>query len=63
MEDGRSWAFDHRIEVTESGARIEFDVDLNGPLAGIVRPVARLTYRPQMERALDLLSQQAERSA
>ncbi len=73
VEDGRSWAwrgkmlwmtmeFDHRLETTDSRTRIEFEVDLNGPLASIVRPLARLTYRPQMERALDLLVQHAERA-
>ncbi|MDJ0961404.1 MAG: SRPBCC family protein [Acidimicrobiia bacterium] len=73
VEDGRSWAwrgkmlwmtmdFDHRLETMDSRTRIEFDVDLSGPLAGIVRPLARLTYGPQMERALDLLVQHAERA-
>jgi hypothetical protein len=52
--------FDHRCEPTETGCRVTFDVNLGGPLAGVVRPMARLIYRPQMERALDLLTQQAE---
>ena len=72
VEDGRSWAwrgkvlwltmdFDHRCEPVETGCRITFDVDLSGPLAGLVRPIARLSYRPQMNRALDLLVTTAER--
>jgi hypothetical protein len=74
VEEGRGWAwrgkllwltmnFDHSCEPTETGCRVTFDVDLDGPLAGVVRPVARLTYRPQMERALDLLIRQAESRA
>ena len=54
--------FDHRVEVVDTGTRIEFDVDLNGPLAALVRPLARLNYRPQMETALDLLVQHAEQA-
>lgn len=52
--------FDHRIEDTPNGCRVTFDVDLEGPLAALIRPLARLVYRPQMERALDLLVACAE---
>ena len=52
--------FDHRIEDTANGCRVTFDVDLEGPLAALIRPLARLVYRPQMERALDLLVACAE---
>lgn len=48
--------FDHRIEPLDGGSRITFDVDLNGPMVGYVRPVARRLYQPQMERSLDLLA-------
>ena len=71
VEEGRGWrwqgkllwltmGFGHHCESIESGCRVTFDVDLDGPLAGVVRPMARLIYRPQMERALDLLIQRAE---
>lgn len=71
VDDGRSWgwegkllwlsmSFDHRIEALESGCRVTFDVDLDGRLAAIARPLARLVYRPQMERALDLIVRRAE---
>ena len=71
IDDGTRWAwrgkllwltmdFDHRCEPAESGTRVVFDVDLTGTLAGLVRPLARLSYRPQMERALDLLIQPSE---
>ena len=71
LEDGRRWAwrgrllwlwmdFDHAVVPTERGCRVIFDVSLNGPLAFLVRPVVGLMYRPQMERALDLLVQAAE---
>ena len=73
VEPGRRWSwrgqvlwltmdFDHRCEPTDNGTRVTFDVDLTGPMSSAIRPVARLTYRPQMERALDLLVEHAERS-
>lgn len=52
--------FDHRIETTPGGCQVTFDVDLEGTLAPVIRPLARLVYRPQMERALDLLVACAE---
>lgn len=69
---GRQWSwrgklmwltmnFNHRCQPINGGTRIVFDVDLTGPFAGLIRPVSRLTYRPQMERALDLLVEQAEK--
>jgi len=72
LDEGRSWEwegpmlwltlrFDHQLEATGAGSRVTFDVDLDGPLAGAVRPLARRVYRPQMERALDLLVKRAER--
>ncbi len=72
VDDGRSWGwqgqllwltmtFDHRCESTRDGCRVVFDVDLEGPLAGAIRPLARRVYRPQMERALDLLVEHAAR--
>jgi hypothetical protein len=71
VEEGRHWAwqgkllwltmdFDHRCQPTDTGCRVTFDVNLDGPLGSLVRPVARLIYKPQMERALDLLVRQAE---
>lgn len=74
VDEGRQWAwrgkllwltmdFDHRCQATDIGCRVTFDVSLDGPLGGLVRPVARLVYRPQMERALDLLVQRAEANA
>jgi hypothetical protein len=74
VEEGRRWSwhgkllwltmdFDHRCQPTDTGCCVTFDVNLDGPLGSLVRPVARLTYRPQMERALDLLVQQAEAHA
>ncbi len=44
----------------EIGCRVTFDIDLDGRLAAIARPLARLVYRPQMERALDLIVRRAE---
>jgi hypothetical protein len=71
LEDGRRWTwrgrllwlwmdFDHEVQKTERGCRVVFDVSLNGPLAFVVRPLAGLVYRQQMERALDLLVRTAE---
>ena len=71
VEEGRRWAwqgkllwltmdYDHRCQATDTGCQVVFDVNLDGPLSSLVRPVARLTYRPQLERALDLLAQRAE---
>lgn len=55
--------FDHRIEGTTGGCRVTFDVDLEGAFSPVVRPLARLVYRPQMERALDLLVARAEETS
>jgi hypothetical protein len=66
VDDGRSWEWqgrllwptldhDHRCEPTDTGSNVTFEVSLNGPLAALVRPLASLIYRPQMNRALDLL--------
>lgn len=63
VEEGRGWAwrgkflwltmdFDHSCEPIETGCRVILDVNLDGPLARVVRPMARLINRPQMERAL-----------
>jgi Polyketide cyclase / dehydrase and lipid transport len=71
VEDGRSWRwrgrllwlwmdFDHVVAPAERGCRVTFDVDLNGRLAAVVRPVAGVVYGRQMERALDLLVRAAE---
>lgn len=71
VDDGRSWAwqgrllwltmdYDHRCEPTDTGSKVTFEVSLNGPLAALVRPLASLIYRPQMNRALDLLVANAE---
>lgn len=71
VEAGESWAwqgkllwltmdFDHRLSQVDKGSVVMFDVDLVGPLGWALRPLARLVYRPQMERALDLLVAEAE---
>ena len=71
VEEGRSWAWrgkllwqtlasSYRCEPTERGSRVTIDVSLNGPLVSILRPLARSIYRPQMERALDLLVENAQ---
>lgn len=71
VDERRSWTwqgrilwltmtFDHALEPTETGSRVVFDVDLDGVLARIVRPAFRLVYRPNMERALDMLVREAE---
>ncbi|MBA3796358.1 MAG: hypothetical protein H0X20_03915 [Chloroflexi bacterium] len=71
VDDGRGWAwegkllwlsmsFDHRVEPMEIGCGVTFDIDLDGRRAAIARPLARLVYRPQMERALDLVVRRAE---
>jgi Polyketide cyclase / dehydrase and lipid transport len=52
--------FDHRCEPIEAGCRVVFDIDLDGPLAGLVRPLVRPFYEPKMQRALDLLIVLAE---
>ena len=58
---GLTMDFDHRCESTEGGGcRVVFDVDLDGPLAGLIRPIVRPLYEPKMQRALDLLIQLAE---
>lgn len=73
VEDRRSWAwtgkimwltmrFDHVVEATgDSLTRIFFDVDVDGPIAGLLRPVLRLQYRPNMNLALDTLVAEAEK--
>ena len=53
--------FDHIVEATSDGTRVTFDVDLDGPLASVFRPLFRLQYRPNMETALDGLVAEAER--
>ena len=72
LEPGRSWAwrgdllwltldFNHRVEAEGIvGTRVTFDLDLNGRGAVLVRLVGRLLYGRQMQRALDLLVEQAE---
>lgn len=60
---GLTMDFDHRCEPTEGGSRVIFDVDLDGPLAGVVRSVVRPVYDPKMQRALDLLVHLAEDNA
>ena len=55
--------FDHRCEPTPGGTRVTLDVSLNGAMGGLVRLLARPVYRRQMERALDLLVEVAERGA
>lgn len=70
FEEGRSWAWRgkvmwltmdvrYRCDPTDTGCRVGFDVSLDGSFGGLVRPIARLIYGPQMERALDLLVEHA----
>lgn len=73
VEDGKSWAwtgkimwltmqFDHIVEaIDDSRARILFDVDVDGAMAGALRPLLRLQYRPNMNLALDTLVNEAEK--
>ncbi len=74
VADGRAWKwqgrvlwltmdFNHRCEPLDDGCRVTFDVDLTGPGAALMRRVGRLVYRRQMDRALDLLVEHAERPA
>lgn len=61
-----SWmtlGFDHSVEPTDDGSRITFDVDLDGPLAGVMRPLLRPPYLSQMNRALDNLVETAEKTS
>lgn len=71
VQPGGAWAwqgkvlwftvdFDHRCERVPDGCRAVFDVDLNGPLAPLVRPIARLSYSHQIKRALNRLANAAE---
>lgn len=71
---GRNWSwtgkilwmelgFDHVVEPTDHGSRITFDVDLDGPLAAVMRPLMRLPYLSQMNRALDNLVETAEKTS
>jgi hypothetical protein len=72
LDPGRSWAwrgdllwltldFNHRVEAEGIvGTRVTFDLDLNGRGAVLVRPLGRLLYGRQMQRALDLLVEHAE---
>lgn len=73
VQPGRNWAWsgkllwltldhDHRCEPTAQGTRVTMDVSLNGRLGGLVRLITRPGYRRQLERALDLLVERAERS-
>lgn len=53
--------FDHRVEpIDNSRTRITFDVNVDGPMAGVLRPLFRLLYRPNMNLALDILVAEAE---
>ncbi len=73
VEEGLSWEwtgkimwltmrFDHRVEKTDDSlTQIHFDVDLDGALAGIFRPLFRTQYRPNMNLALDTLVDEAEK--
>lgn len=73
VEKGRSWAwagkilwltmrFDHVVDpIDDSRTRVLFDVDLDGPMAGLLRPLFRLQYRPNMNLALDTLVAEAEK--
>lgn len=75
VENGRSWAwtgkilwltmrFDHVVEtIDDSHTRIFFEVDVDGPMAGVLRPIIRLQYRPNMNLALDTLVAVAERQS
>ena len=73
VDAGRSWAwtgkimwltmrFDHVVEpIGDSRTRIFFDVDVDGPMSRVLRPLFRLQYRPNMNLALDTLVAEAER--
>ena len=74
VDPGRSWAwrgkilwldmhYNHLCEPSSGGCRVTFDVDLDGSAAGLVRPLGRVVYRRQMNRALDLLAVAAEAEA
>ena len=68
LEPGRSWAwhgdllwltleFNHHVEPEGIiGTRITLDLDVTGRGALLVRPIGRLLYGRQMQRALDLLA-------
>lgn len=60
---GLTMDFDHRCQPAGTGSRVVFDVDLDGPLAGLIRPLVRPLYDPKMQRALDLLVELAEGAA
>ena len=73
VDEGRSWEwtgkimwltmrFDHVVEsLDNSRTRVLFDVDLDGPAAGLLRPLFRIQYRPNMNLALDTLVAEAEK--
>lgn len=73
VEERRSWTwtgkimwltmrFGHIVEaIDDSRTRILFDIDVDGPMAGVFRPLFRLQYRPNMNLALDRLVREAEK--
>lgn len=75
VEDDRSWEwtgkimwltmrFDHVVEtLDESRTMIFFDIDVDGPMAGVFRPLIRLQYRRNMNLALDTLVAEAEKAS